>query len=143
MVTGSLRLSILVICVVITVSLFLLSVVVSILNGFFPVIQFCDYEVIYNSSANREIMSVGQAYDFIKSDEGENITLTLQSLTSNYVCEGFRFEIFVNEKNVKYVICQNGYFQKYKPIPCKTKTITDKIIEFPEIVYKAWLSIFE
>ena len=122
----SLRMKILLACLTLFVAFVILSLTVRVIKERLPFIQFYGYEVAESSDAAIEMKTVKDAFRFLKQREG-NVTLTLQDLKYNSECGGYEYGIYVNEKNIKYVICQNGKYRIYKPKPFGFESVAHTI----------------
>jgi hypothetical protein len=118
----SLRMKILLACFTLFVAFIVLSLTVRVIKERLHFMQFYGYEITEISNADKELKTVEEAFKFLKEREG-NVTLTLQDLKYNSNCGGYEYGIYVNEKNIKYVICQNGEYKIYKPRPFGLESI--------------------
>jgi len=112
----SLRMKIMLACFTLFVAFVVLALTVRVIRERLPFMQVYGYELAESSDAGIEMKTVKDAFEFLKRREG-NVTLTLHELKYNSGCGGYEYGIYVNEKNIKYVICQNGKYRIYKPKP--------------------------
>jgi len=132
----SLRMKILLTSALLLLAVATFSLTIRAIKEFTPYIQFSGMELIENSTTGYELKTVKDAFDFVKSIES-NGTLTLQDLKSNPECGGYEYGIYINNKNIKYVICQNGKYQKYKPVPFGIEQLRERLNLFLDNIEKA------
>ena len=112
----SLRAKILLACLLLFTALIVFSLSVRTIKEKMPFLQFRKFVLWRNGSFGTEIKDVGAAFEAIRKIEGENLTLVLHDLKFSQSCDGYEYGIYVNEKNLKYVICQNGNYKVYRPV---------------------------